>query len=81
MDKETFCLYLSRFLQVADLSGMTGLGSLPPELAIYKPIIARMLGGQDPAQLLRQGLQQQAEQLTDEQARWVLYGTQPTRPD
>ena len=78
MDKEAFCLYLSRFLQVADLQSMTGLGALPPELAMYKPIIARMLGGQDPGDLLRQGLMQQAERLTDDQARWVLYGEKPS---
>lgn len=77
-DVQAMSLLLSRFLQVADLSGMTGLDKLPP---MFKPMVAQMLGGQDPAELLRQGLLQQAEQLTDDQARWVLYGEKSARPD
>ncbi len=78
MDKETFCLYLSRFLQVANLEGMTALDKLPP---MFAPMIEKMLGGKNPADLLRESLLGQAGQLTPEHMEWIAHGTQPTRPD
>jgi len=73
MDRTEFCRLLRNFLQVADLQGMTGLDKLPP---MFKPMLAQMLGGQDPADLLRDALMVQAEALTAEQMRWIAHGTQ-----